>query len=64
MTADDAGATLTAVLTATAEGYTDGTATSNPVAGLDRGIHVITVRYEGTGQLDGDRSLPRIVFVW
>ncbi len=130
VTADDAGATLTAVLTASAEGYTDGTATSNavtvakldtvatisvskllirsnqaldvtatvragygviptgtvsvldgstvvatgelgangrvtiPVAGLDRGIHLITVRYEGTGQLDGDRSLPRIVFVW
>jgi 5'-nucleotidase len=130
VTADDAGATLTVVLTASAEGYTDGTTTSNavtvakldtvatisvakllirsnqtldvtatvragsgvtptgtvsvlagstvvatgelgangrvtiPVTGLDRGIHVITVRYEGTGQLDGDRSLPRIVFVW
>jgi 5'-nucleotidase len=130
VTAADAGATLSAVVTATAEGYTDGTATSNAVtvdkldtvatisinrllirsgqsvdvtatvragygvtptgtvtvldgnrvvgtgelaangrvtievAGLERGIHLLTVRFEGTSQLEGDRSFPRIVLVW
>lgn len=34
------------------------------VSGLDRGIHLLTVRYEGTDQLEGDRSFPRVVIVW
>ena len=34
------------------------------VAGLERGIHLLTVRFEGTSQLEGDRSFPRIVLVW
>lgn len=28
------------------------------------GIHLITVQYEGTDQLNGDRTLPRVLLVW
>ena len=128
VTADDAGAVLAVVVTATADGYVPGSATSNEVrvAKLDTvatisvsrvfawsgqtvnvsavvraaygvvptgtvsvldngrvvatgelvngrvsvpvsfrtGIHLITVQYEGTAQLDGDRTLPRVLLVW
>lgn len=48
---------------ATAELGPNGKATI-PVSGLDRGIHLLTVRYEGTAQFEGDRSFPRVVIVW
>jgi 5'-nucleotidase len=31
---------------------------------LGRGIHLITVQYEGSGQLEGSTGFPDILFVW
>jgi 5'-nucleotidase len=35
-----------------------------PVSGLDRGIHLLTVKYDGTDQLRGSTSWPVLVIVW
>lgn len=128
VTVDDAGAVLSVVVTASADGYAPRTATSNEVAvakidtvasisvsrvfawsgqtvnvsaivraghgvvpsgtvsvldngrvvatgelvngrvtvpvSFRTGIHLLTVQYEGTDQLNADRTLPRVLLVW